>query len=209
MCANVSRAPGYPSSNKGLQPLCYNGLASSESVLTFGRIGHCGSGGTGRHTILRGWRRKAWGFKSPLPHHLAPGKALRRKQERTRPWPLLPDMVVGLITVIHIVVCLFLIIVVLLQSGKSADIAAAFGGMGSQTAFGPRGGATVLSKATTWAAVIFMVTSITLSIFASRRSGSSSVLGNIKQPPAKTAPQTPPANTPTPNPTTPTPPASR
>jgi len=119
-------------------------------------------------------------------------------------------MVVVLITIVHIIVCLFLIIVVLLQHGKSADIAAAFGGMGSQTAFGPRGAATVLSKATTWAAVIFMVTSITLSIFASRRStGSNSVLGNIKQQPAKTAPQTPPANTPTPNPTTPTPPTSR
>ena len=68
------------------------------------------------------------------------------------------------------IVCLFLIIVVLLQSGKSADIAAAFGGMGSQTAFGPRGAATVLSKATTWSAIIFMLTSITLSIFASRAS---------------------------------------
>ncbi len=117
-------------------------------------------------------------------------------------------MVVGVITAVHIIVCLFLIIVVLLQHGKSADIAAAFGGMGSQTAFGPRGAATVLSKATTWAAVIFMVTSITLSIFASRRSGGSSVLGNIKPQPAKTAPQAPPANMPSPNPTTPTPPAS-
>jgi preprotein translocase subunit SecG len=103
------------------------------------------------------------------------------------------------ITAVHIIVCLFLIIVVLLQSGKSADIAAAFGGMGSQTAFGPRGAATLLSKATTWAAVIFMITSITLSIFASRRStGSSSVLGNIKSQPAQSAPQKPPANAPTP-----------
>ena len=66
-------------------------------------------------------------------------------------------------------VCFFLIIVVLLQSGKSGDIAAAFGGMGSQTAFGPRGAATRTLKATTWSAVLFMVTSITLSIFASRR----------------------------------------
>ncbi len=66
------------------------------------------------------------------------------------------------------IVCFFLIIVVLLQSGKSGDIAAAFGGMGSQTAFGPRGAATALSKATTWSTVIFMVTSITLSIMASR-----------------------------------------
>ncbi len=66
-----------------------------------------------------------------------------------------------LITAVHIIVCFFLIIVVLLQSGKSGDIAAAFGGMGSQTAFGPRGAATALSKATTWSAVIFMVTSST------------------------------------------------
>jgi preprotein translocase subunit SecG len=82
-----------------------------------------------------------------------------------------------LITIIHIIVCLFLIIVVLLQSGKSGDITAAFGGMGSQTAFGPRGAATVLSRATTWSAVIFMVTSITLSVYASRHANiSKSVL---------------------------------
>jgi preprotein translocase subunit SecG len=83
------------------------------------------------------------------------------------------------ITVAHIFVCLFLIIVVLLQTGKSADIAAAFGGMGSQTAFGPRGAASLLSKATTWSAVIFMITSITLAIVSTRRT-SGSVLGNVK-----------------------------
>ena len=66
------------------------------------------------------------------------------------------------------IVCLFLIIVVLLQSGKAADLAGAFGGMGSQTVFGPRGSATVLSKATTIAAALFMVTSLTLSIMATR-----------------------------------------
>lgn len=111
----------------------------------------------------------------------------------------------ALITVVHIIVCLFLIIVVLLQSGKSADIAAAFGGMGSQTAFGPRGAATLLSKATTWAAVIFMITSITLSIFASRRATTGgSVLQNLKTAPAKTAPA--PQKAPTsPGPATPTP----
>jgi preprotein translocase subunit SecG len=90
---------------------------------------------------------------------------------------------IGLIYAVHILVCFFLIIVVLLQSGKSGDIAAAFGGMGSQTAFGPRGAATALSKATTWSAVLFMLTSITLSIFAVRRSGITtpgSVLSNIK-----------------------------
>ena len=73
-----------------------------------------------------------------------------------------------LITIVHVIVCAFLIIVVLLQSGQSGDIAAAFGGMGSQTAFGPRGSATALSRATTWSAIIFMVTSITLSVYAQR-----------------------------------------
>ena len=94
-----------------------------------------------------------------------------------------------LITIVHIIVCFFLIIVVLLQSGKSGDIAAAFGGQGSQTAFGPRGAATVLSKATTWSAIVFMVTSITLSVFAARRTGSSSVLQGVQQ--TKSQPATP------------------
>jgi len=91
-----------------------------------------------------------------------------------------------LVIAIHILVCFFLIIVVLLQSGKSADIAAAFGGMGSQTAFGPRGTASILSKATTWSAIIFMLTSITLSILVSRR-GTSSVLERVKT--TQTAPK--------------------
>src|ERR1700682_3490988 len=73
-----------------------------------------------------------------------------------------------LITIVHVIVCLFLAIVVLLQSGKAADLAGAFGGMGSQTVFGPRGSATVLSKATTLAAAMFMVTSLTLSILSTR-----------------------------------------
>jgi len=96
-----------------------------------------------------------------------------------------------LLTIVHIFVCAFLIIVVLLQSGQSGDIAAAFGGMGSQTAFGPRGSATVLSRVTTWSAIIFMVTSITLSVYAQRRSGSSSVLQGIKSSPAKSQPAAP------------------
>jgi preprotein translocase subunit SecG len=99
-----------------------------------------------------------------------------------------------LITTIHVIVCFFLIIVVLLQSGKSGDIAAAFGGMGSQTAFGPRGAATALSKATTWSTVIFMVTSITLSVMASRGASSSGSItqglspSQTKTQPAKPAP---------------------
>jgi preprotein translocase subunit SecG len=106
---------------------------------------------------------------------------------------------IALLTVIHIIVCFFLIIVVLLQSGKSGDIAAAFGGQGSQTAFGPRGAATALSRATTWSAIIFMVTSITLSILAQKRAGgSNSVLQGLKpsqtnSQPAKSAPAPAPA----------------
>ena len=73
-----------------------------------------------------------------------------------------------LITIVHIIVCLILVVVVLLQSGKAADLAGAFGGMGSQTVFGPRGSATVLSKATTISAIAFMFTSLTLSILATR-----------------------------------------
>ena len=76
-----------------------------------------------------------------------------------------------ILTIIHVVVCAFLIIVVLLQSGKAADLAGAFGGMGSQTAFGPRGSATLLSKATTISAAVFMVTSMALSILATRDAG--------------------------------------
>src|SRR5262250_3300591 len=72
---------------------------------------------------------------------------------------------------VHIIVCVFLIIVVLLQSGKAADLAGAFGGMGSQTAFGPRGSATLLSKATTISAILFMLTSLSLSILATRNAG--------------------------------------
>ena len=87
-----------------------------------------------------------------------------------------------LLTVIHVLVCVFLVIVVLLQSGKAADLAGAFGGMGSQTAFGPRGAATVLSKATTIAAGLFMVTSLTLAIMATKNAGTgSSVLERQKK----------------------------
>jgi preprotein translocase subunit SecG len=97
-----------------------------------------------------------------------------------------------LITLIHIIVCFFLIVVVLLQSGKAADLAGAFGGMGSQTAFGPRGSATLLSKATTLAAAIFMVTSLTLAILATRGAASSgSVLEHVKAPVKSTKPAAP------------------
>jgi len=81
-----------------------------------------------------------------------------------------------LLVVIHVIVCLFLIAVVLLQQGKSADLAGAFGGQGSQTAFGPRGAANVLTRLTTWSAIIFMITSISLTVAMSRSSVSHSVL---------------------------------
>jgi len=74
----------------------------------------------------------------------------------------------AIITIIHVVICLILIVVVLLQSGKAADLAGAFGGVGSQTAFGPRGTASVLSKLTTISAVLFMVTSIGLWMLSAR-----------------------------------------
>src|ERR1700741_4785590 len=95
-----------------------------------------------------------------------------------------------LLTIIHVVVCIFLIIVVLLQSGKAADLAGAFGGMGSQTAFGPRGSATLLSKATTMSAILFMVTSLTLSILATRSAGlGTSVLDTTPQKAAPVLPK--------------------
>ena len=114
-------------------------------------------------------------------------------------------MTLILLTILHIIVCLFLVIVVLLQSGKAADLAGAFGGMGSQTAFGPRGSATVLSKATTIAAGLFMITSLSLAILATKAGitggrGGSTVLERTtsKKPAAPVAPvtQTPPAPAP-------------
>jgi preprotein translocase subunit SecG len=65
---------------------------------------------------------------------------------------------------LHVVICGLLIIVIMLQSGEAADLAGAFGGAGSQTAFGPRGAATFLSKATTWCAIMFMLTSMALTM---------------------------------------------
>ena len=92
-----------------------------------------------------------------------------------------------LLVVLHVIVCLFLIGVVLLQQGKSADLAGAFGGQGSQTAFGPRGASNLLTKLTTWSAVIFMVTSISLTVLMSRSSDKSvlSGTGTSKSVPAK------------------------
>ena len=87
------------------------------------------------------------------------------------------------VVVLHVIVCLFLIGVVLLQQGRSADLAGAFGGQGSQTAFGPRAAANVLTRLTTWSAVIFMLTSISLTVLYVRTAGSHSVLEGTKPAP--------------------------
>jgi preprotein translocase subunit SecG len=88
------------------------------------------------------------------------------------------------VVVLHVIVCLFLIGVVLLQQGRSADLAGAFGGQGSQTAFGPRAAANVLTRLTTWSAVIFTLTSITLTVLYVQSTGTHSVLDNTKTAPA-------------------------
>src|ERR1700686_4577909 len=91
-----------------------------------------------------------------------------------------------------VVNCLFLIIVVLLQSGKAADIAGAFGGAGSQTAFGPRGAATILSRATTWCAIMFMVCAFALVLRTDKSVGQGgSVLQQVSKPAPKAAPAKP------------------
>jgi preprotein translocase subunit SecG len=96
-----------------------------------------------------------------------------------------------LITLIHIIVCLLLILIVLLQSGKAADLAGAFGGTGSQTAFGARGTATFLSKLTTGAAIVFMLTSMVLNMVKSSRSSGSIMEGTKAPVQSQKAPATP------------------
>src|SRR3981189_1770732 len=93
-------------------------------------------------------------------------------------------MLVGLLITLHIIVSLFIVGVVLLQQGKSADLAGAFGGQGSQTAFGPRGARNLLTKLTTHSAIIFMLSSIGLTILLSRSSADRSVLSGVKTTPA-------------------------
>jgi|SRR5207302_683157 len=96
-----------------------------------------------------------------------------------------------LLTSFFVLNCLVLIIVVLLQSGKAADLAGAFGGAGSQTAFGPRGAANVLSKATTWCAIMFMVCAFAMVLRTDKAVGAgSSVLEKVSQPAPKPAPVT-------------------
>lgn len=91
-----------------------------------------------------------------------------------------------LFTVVHILVCLLLICVILLQQGTGADLAGAFGGQGSQTAFGPRGTANLLTKVTTWLAIIFAITSISLTVMVGKRSEGRSVLHGVQTAPLHT-----------------------
>jgi preprotein translocase subunit SecG len=97
----------------------------------------------------------------------------------------------AVLVTLHVIVCFVLIIVIMLQSGNAADLAGAFGGAGSQTAFGPRGAATFLSRATTWCAIVFMMTSLTLSFKRSApETSTGSILEQTSQPgtaPAKPA----------------------
>src|ERR1700723_211490 len=88
---------------------------------------------------------------------------------------------------LHVLVCFVLIIVIMLQSGSAADLAGAFGGAGSQTAFGPRGAATFLSRATTWCAIVFMMTSLTLSVkrAPSEAAGVHSIMEDTQHPASK------------------------
>jgi preprotein translocase subunit SecG len=99
-----------------------------------------------------------------------------------------------LLTAFFILNCLVLIIVVLLQSGKAADLAGAFGGAGSQTAFGPRGAANILSKATTWCAVMFMLCAMAMVLRTDKAVGQgSSILEKVSKSAPKPAPATTPA----------------
>lgn len=91
-----------------------------------------------------------------------------------------------LLIIVYIVVCIFLILVVLLQQGKGADVAAAFGGAGSQVAFGPRGTTTLLHKLTTGSFVLFVVLCIGLSVLTARRTRS--VTAGVKAPATAPAP---------------------
>lgn len=93
-------------------------------------------------------------------------------------------------SILHLLVTLGLILIVLLQSGKGADIGAAFGGGSSQTVFGGRGAATFLSKLTSALAILFMLTSLTLTILASQR-GTSTVVGEDRPKPAPSTPAAP------------------
>lgn len=98
---------------------------------------------------------------------------------------------VYLFTIIHVVVCLVLICIILLQPGTGADLAGAFGGQGSQTAFGPRGTVNVLTKVTTWLAIIFAITSIGLTVMVAKKGSGHSVLNGMTPSSTQSAPAKP------------------
>lgn len=103
-------------------------------------------------------------------------------------WYRLPT----LLNVFFVMICFVLILVVLLQSGSAADLAGAFGGAGSQTAFNPRGAATILSKATTWCAIMFMLTAMVLVLRQDRPDAQgNSILQRFSRPAKTQAPVTP------------------
>ena len=95
-------------------------------------------------------------------------------------------MLTVILVVVHVLVSLFLILVVLVQQGKGADLAGAFGGGGSQTAFGARGATTLLHKLTQYFFVAFVATSLTLAILQARPRGS--VMSGTKAPAAPASP---------------------
>jgi len=111
-----------------------------------------------------------------------------------------------ILILLHIIICSVLIVVVLLQSGEAADLAGAFGGAGSQTAFGPRGAATFLTKATTWCAIMFMMTSMALTMHQNTTAASSG--RSVLQQFSKTSKQAAPPAAPAPAVPAPTAPAS-
>ena len=95
-----------------------------------------------------------------------------------------------ILIIVHVFVCIALIMIVLFQSGKGADMGAAFGGGSSSTLFGSTGASTFLGKATTVAAVIFMLTSLSLAYMSTHRTGSGSIMEDVKAPIAQPAAQT-------------------
>ncbi len=96
---------------------------------------------------------------------------------------------------VYVLVCLVLSLVILLQQGRGGDIASAFGGSSSQAAFGARSGATLLTKATSIAAVLFMLFALTLSVIGQR--GTGSVVSGTPAPPPAAAKPAPAAPAPT------------
>ncbi len=74
-----------------------------------------------------------------------------------------------LLVILYVLVCLFLVMVVLLQQGKGADLAGAFGGGGSQTSFGPRGGTNIMHRMTTGAFILFVLLCLTLTILSGKQ----------------------------------------